>query len=162
MRVIDDCLLDVLSIDAQCSKRLRKNYNLHTDPSDPIQRLLNALEPDTYICPHKHENPDKRELFIPMRGAFVLVTFDNAGEIVSIVRLSENSDARIVEIEQGIWHTLVCEESGTIYFEIKDGPYNVDRDKNFASWAPKEHAEDAKSYLNELKVRLIDFENKIF
>jgi cupin fold WbuC family metalloprotein len=160
MKVVDNCLLDILSIDAQCSERLRKNYNLHQDPSDPIQRLLNALEPDTYICPHKHENPDKRELFIPIRGRFVMVTFDNAGEIVSAVRLSENSDARIVEIEPGIWHTLVCEESGTIYFEIKDGPYNLEKDKNFASWAPDEQADGAKLYLNELKERLIVFENK--
>lgn len=160
MKVIDDCLLDKLSIDAQCSERLRKNYNLHQDPSDTIQRLLNALEPNTYICPHKHENPDKRELFIPIRGRFVMVTFDNAGEIVSAVRLSENSDARIVEIEPGIWHTLVCEESGTIYFEIKDGPYNVSIDKSFASWAPDEQAYGAKLYLKELKERLIVFENK--
>lgn len=161
MKVIDDCFLDNLSLEAQDSDRLRKNYNLHSHSTDPIQRLLNALEPDTYICPHKHENPDKRELFIPVRGAFVLIVFDDSGEIKSAVRLSETSKERIVEIEPRVWHTILCEDSGTIYFEIKDGPYDAIADKNFAPWAPEELSPLAKNYLNELKERLTVFEENI-
>ncbi len=158
MKVIDDCFLDALSIDAQKSERLRKNFNLHNYSSDPIQRLLNALEPDTYICPHKHENPDKRELFLPVRGRFVVVIFDDFGNIVSAVRLSENSSAKIVEIVPKVWHTLLCEESGTVYFEVKDGPYDACLDKNFATWAPEEFSPLANKYLNDLKERLVVFE----
>ena len=41
------------------SPRLRLNHNFHDDLADPINRMLNALEPGTYLQPHKHENPDK-------------------------------------------------------------------------------------------------------
>lgn len=157
MKIIDIQLLDLLSQKAKESARLRMNYNLHTSATDPIQRLLNALEPNTYICPHKHENPDKRELFIPVIGSFSLVTFDDCGEIQSVVTLSNHSLQRIAEIESGVWHTIICNEPSTVYFEIKDGPYNVDNDKNFAPWAPAEFSEETISYLTQLRLRISMF-----
>jgi len=157
MKIIDNQFLDLLSQKAKESDRLRMNYNLHTSATDPIQRLLNALEPDTYICPHKHENPDKRELFIPVIGSFSLVTFDDRGEIQSVVTLSNYSPQRIAEIESGVWHTIICNEPSTVYFEIKDGPYNVNNDKNFAPWAPAEFSDETISYLTQLRLRISMF-----
>jgi cupin fold WbuC family metalloprotein len=154
MKIVDEFLLDKLSNEAKLADRLRKNHNLHREGNDPMQRMLNALEPETYIQPHKHENPDKRELFVPIRGSFTLVVFDDAGVIVSEVILSENSSARIAEIEAGVWHTVVCNEPGTIYFEIKDGPYDVNNDKIFASWAPSEQDKTKAEYLRSLKHQL--------
>lgn len=151
MKIVDKNLLDQLSEEAKQTRRLRKNYNLHTEASDPMQRMLNALEPDTYIQPHKHQNPDKCELFIPIRGSITLIVFDPDGVVVSAITLSENSSQRIAEIEAGVWHTVICNESGTIYFEIKDGPYAVEHDKIFASWAPSEFDEQKTDYLCHLK-----------
>lgn len=154
MKIVDGFLLDKLSVEAKLSVRLRNNHNLHREENDPMQRMLNALEPETYIQPHKHENPDKRELFVPIRGSITLVVFDDAGVIVSEVILSEDSSARIAEIEAGVWHTVVCNEPDTIYFEIKDGPYNVNNDKTFASWAPSEQDKTKTEYLWSLKNQL--------
>ena len=151
MKIVDAFLLDKLSQEAKSMERLRKNYNLHQEAKDPIQRMLNALEPDTYIQPHKHQNPDKRELFIPVRGSVSLIVFDDNGEFNSTVTLSEKSLQRIAEIEAGVWHTIICNESGTVYFEIKDGPYDVKNDKIFAPWAPSESDEGKSDYLLELK-----------
>lgn len=151
MKIVDAFLLDKLSQEAKSMERLRKNYNLHQETKDPIQRMLNALEPDTYIQPHKHQNPDKRELFIPVRGSVSLIVFDDNGEFNSTVTLSEKSLQRIAEIESGVWHTIICNEPGTVYFEIKDGPYDVKNDKIFAPWAPSESDEGKSDYLLELK-----------
>ncbi len=151
MKIVDAFLLDKLSQEAKSMERLRKNYNLHQETKDPIQRMLNALEPDTYIQPHKHQNPDKRELFIPVRGSVSLIVFDDNGEFNSTVTLSEKSLQRIAEIEAGVWHTIICNEPGTVYFEIKDGPYDVKNDKIFAPWAPSESDEGKSDYLLELK-----------
>lgn len=151
MKVVDTILLDKLSQEAKYVERLRKNYNLHQEASDPMQRMLNALEPDTYIQPHKHQNPDKREFFIPVRGSVSLIIFDDNGEFNSTVTLSEKSLQRIVEIEAGVWHTIICNEPDTVYFEIKDGPYDVKNDKIFATWAPSESDEGKSDYLLGLK-----------
>lgn len=55
------------------------NYNFHEQLDDPVNRLLNAMEPDTYIRPHRHLNPDKDEIFLLLRGKAMLFIFDNDG-----------------------------------------------------------------------------------
>ena len=55
-----------------------------------------------------------------------------------------------VEIPSSVWHTIISLESGTIAYEVKDGPYSPANDKNFANWAPKEGDEECKQYLNTI------------
>ena len=43
MKIIDERLLDEVSLQAKESPRLRMNYNFHEDLGDKCQRLLNAL-----------------------------------------------------------------------------------------------------------------------
>ena len=59
MIIIDSKTLEDLSQKAKESKRKRINLNFHIGDSDLLQRFLNAMEPSTYVRPHKHENPDK-------------------------------------------------------------------------------------------------------
>lgn len=151
MLIIDDAKLDDLSKEAKESPRRRKNLNLHQRADDPIQRLLNALEPETYIRPHKHQDPDKMELFMLVRGHVAVVLFDEMGVLEKVVHLQESSPVKIVEIKPRVWHSVVSLAPGSIYFEIKNGPYDVGSDKMFAPWAPEEFSENANQYLNELK-----------
>lgn len=39
---------------AATSPRLRAHRNFHPELSDPVQRLAIAMEPGTYIRPHRH------------------------------------------------------------------------------------------------------------
>ena len=59
MKLISEELLDSVSHEARESSRLRMNYNFHESLDSPIHRLLNALEPGTYLPPHRHT--DKEE-----------------------------------------------------------------------------------------------------
>jgi hypothetical protein len=45
--------LSGLSKEARLSPRQRMNHNFHAELSDPIQRLAIAMEPGTYIRPHR-------------------------------------------------------------------------------------------------------------
>ena len=81
MKIINKQLLDETSERAKQSPRLRMNYNFHEQLDDPVNRLLNAMEPDTYIRPHRHLNPDKDEIFLLLRGKAMLFIFDNDGNI---------------------------------------------------------------------------------
>ncbi len=149
MEIIDRKILEVLTEEAQNSERKRKNKNYHEGESDPVQRMLNAFEPDTYVRPHTHLNPDKREVFIILKGKLLVIFFSEDGAIIDHVILDSNSETYAVEIKPGEWHTATGLEEGTVVYEIKDGPYNVLDDKNFAVWAPEEGCVDAQNQLCE-------------
>ena len=52
--VIDEKLLDDLSVPAKTSPRLRQAYNLRNTPEDNSQRMLNPLELGTVMLIHRH------------------------------------------------------------------------------------------------------------
>jgi len=87
MQKIDERMLDELSASARQNPRLRLNRNLHADYGEPCQRLLNAVEPGTYIRPHRHLTPPKPECFVAVRGRTALVVFDDEGGIEQILPL---------------------------------------------------------------------------
>lgn len=149
-------LLNAVTAEAEKSTRLRKNYNFHKELSDSLQRLLNAMEPGTYVQPHKHENPDKREVFIILSGRVLVVEFNDQGQIIDHVILDRDKGNYGVEIAHGQWHSLISLERGTIVYEIKDGPYRKIDDKNFADWAPAEGDPHADAFnqniLNQLNI----------
>ena len=64
MKLIDAELLNRTSAQARTDDRLRKNYNFHERPDDPANRLLNALEPGSYLPAHRHLNPAKDEAIV--------------------------------------------------------------------------------------------------
>lgn len=149
-KIVSPELLAELSRKAKNSPRSRMNHNFHDDLADPINRMLNAFEPGTYVQPHRHENPDKREVFIVLRGSLVVVFFDNSGMPTDFVLLDREKGNYAVEIPPGAWHTVIALESGSVVYEVKDGPYSPLDDKNFASWAPKEGDAICGEYLARL------------
>jgi cupin fold WbuC family metalloprotein len=149
-KIIDSRLLDEISSKAKNSSRQRMNHNFHDDLADPINRMLNAFEPGTYVQPHKHENPDKREVFILLRGSLLVVFFDDGGVPTNFVLLDRDKRNYAVEIPPKTWHSVIALESGSVVYEVKDGPYSPLDDKNFASWAPKEGDKHCSAYLESL------------
>ena len=135
------------------SPRLRMNYNFHETLDDPINRLINVMEPDTYLRPHRHKNPDKIEIFLILRGAVALFLFDDQGNITDDIRiLSPKFGVYGGEIAADIWHTLLVLESGTTVYEVKQGPFAPLSPENMASWSPApEDKEGVKQYMERLK-----------
>jgi len=150
MKKIDQDLINEVSQRAKESTRLRKNYNFHLSAEDPLHRMLNALEPETYVQPHMHKNPDKREAFVILRGKAMVITFNEVGQIQEKITLQPGGENIGVEIPAGEYHTIIALEQGTVVYEVKDGPYKVADDKNFAPWAPAEGDMEAKAYLKSL------------
>ena len=150
---ITEELLGQISAKAKISKRKRMNHDFHV-PSDPIQRFLNALEPQTYLRPHKHEDPDKVEIFIILKGRALVVEFDETGSVLDHVVLDARTGAKGVEIPPRTWHTFVSLEENSVLYEIKDGPYVKETDKNFAEWAPSEGSGEGQTFNAELLSKL--------
>ena len=101
-------LLAALSDKAAASPRRRANHNLHPELDDPVQRFLNAVEPGTYVRPHRHIDPvPKWEVFVALAGRIAILVFDDAGRVTERVEVSAAGPVRAVEIPAGAWHALV-------------------------------------------------------
>lgn len=132
MKQISTALLDQLGQQAQQSPRLRANHNLHPQLDDPIQRLAIAMQPDTYVRPHRH--PHTWELLYPLRGRFVVLYFDDSGTVTDRTVLGEG--AAVVENPAGQWHAVLSLDSGGVIFEVKHGPYTAIAEQDYAPWSP--------------------------
>jgi cupin fold WbuC family metalloprotein len=150
MKKVDTILLDTLGRKAGEAVRLRTNLNFHESYDAPVQRMINAMEPGTYLQPHKHENPDKTESFFILRGRLLVVEFDDEGRITDHAILDHDTGMYGVELPPRTWHTVVCLEPGSAAWEVKDGPYIPITDKNFAPWAPKEGDAGTTEYIRDI------------
>lgn len=169
---IDNALLDNLCAQAAASPRRRKNHNLHTSDHALAHRLLNAVQPDSYIAPHRHLDPAKDETFVVLRGLMGLIIFDDAGNIVERIKVSAG-DPKVVQGKQsagaggtannaansaesitlgadipaGTWHTSFALVPDTVILEAKVGPYHPLTNAERAPWAPAENTPEAAAQL---------------
>jgi cupin fold WbuC family metalloprotein len=151
VRITND-LIDNVIADARKSPRLRMNYNFHPELSDPVQRLLNALEPWTYIRPHKHTT--KEESFVLLRGTILAVSFNEDGTIRDHAVLSQKTGVLGIEFEENCFHMLTSLETGSAVFEIKEGPFVPHTEGSSAPWAPQEGSPEAKGFLEKVFLEL--------
>jgi cupin fold WbuC family metalloprotein len=150
MRIFSANSLDALSEVALVSQRRRMNFNIHGSYLDSCQRFFNAIEPESYIRPHRHLSDDRDELLIAVRGIMALVVFDDVGSPAQVVRFGsekyKESLAVGVEVSSSTWHTVVSLVTGSILLEVKAGPFDPHKSKDKALWAPDECSPAAPSY----------------
>ena len=149
MNRVDLERLERLSAAARANPRLRLNENLHTI-QDPIHRLLNATEPGTYVQPHRHLDPPKLETLGVIRGRGALLVFDDRGALLEKALFSPAGPDFFVELPAGTWHSILALEPGTIWFEVKAGPYAPPVPADIASFAPAPNSPDAPRYLEHM------------
>ena len=116
---------------AAASTRKRSHLLLHADQQDQVQRLLIALEPESFVRPHVHG--EQWEMIVLLRGRFDFLIFDPQAELVQ--RLAMSVASPVVQIPRCTWHSGVALAPETLVLEIKPGPY---RPNEFAPWAPEE------------------------
>jgi cupin fold WbuC family metalloprotein len=151
MKIIDELLLNETTEKAKQSPRLRMNYNFHEHMDEPVHRLINAMEPGTYLRPHRHLNPDKDESFLILRGRVAIFIFDDQGRITEQFILDARSGVYGAEIKAGVWHGLIVLETGSVLYEVKGGPYVPVSAENFAPWSPApEDTDGVREYLEIL------------
>lgn len=118
--IIDDQLLDNVTVKAEESPRLRMNYNLHDSLDAKAQRLINVLLPGTPLPIHRHRHT--AETYVILRGKMFVVFYNNLGAQTERYLLDPTKGNYGVQIPAGQWHGIEVIESSAI-FEVKDGPY---------------------------------------
>ncbi len=155
--VVDTDLVREKAGDAAANPRRRDIHILHQGDPDPLQRMVNAVQPGTYVQPHRHLHPPKAETFIVLAGSagFIFFSDDDPVDLDSAeyVLLDRDRGAFVVDIRPGVWHGLVCLVPDTVLFEVKNGPYAPHSDKDFAPWAPEPGTQEAAEFVKELERR---------
>ena len=136
MKLIDKQLVASLHAKAVAAPRLRTHHNLHPTHQDPIQRMCMAMEPRTYVRPHRH--PDKWEILLIVSGDMLVLHFDDTGKVLSVTRLTAGGATLGLETPANTWHGIVTLAPATVVFECKHGPYVPTDEKDFVAWAPPE------------------------
>lgn len=129
------------------SDRRRIILPIHRQQDSEVQRMINFLQPDTYIRPHKHPMNHATESLVLIQGSILFFTYDDSGEIESKHRIDSKPLPGVLDIEPGVWHSFKVLEPDTLLFECKRGPYDAETDKVFASWAPEEGSDEALNWL---------------
>lgn len=145
MKLVDARLMDSLTLQAKSVPRRRAHHNLHLDLNESVHRLCIAVEPGSYVRPHRHfMSGQKWEFLTILRGKISVLTFDEAGVVSGRYDLDEHGDLKALELSPDILHTFVSMESGAIVLEVKQGPYIPPSESDCSSWAPKEGEANAE------------------
>ena len=140
LKRLDQSLFDGVAAEARQATRLRRNHNLHRE-SDAVQRFLNVLQPGTYVRPHRllRDQPGTGfECFLVLQGEIGLVLLHDDGSVIETLRLQSQGPLRGIELAEGQFHTLVALSPDAVLFELKQGPYQPSRDKDFLTEFPAE------------------------
>ncbi len=141
-----------LTLKAAESSRRRLNLNLHESGEALVQRLFLAIEPDSYIRPHRHPQAHKWELFVLLAGEIDLLIFNDEGKIVRRENLTALA-TRAVELPPNTWHSYVSYVPGALAIEIKEGAFIPSTADDFAPWSPAEGTPEAHDFLRWMKNR---------
>jgi cupin fold WbuC family metalloprotein len=145
-RLIDQKLLSELSIQAQQSVRKRAHYNFHQNADDPVQRMLIAMQPGTYVPVHRHVQPWKWEMLVVLQGQLDCLIFDDIGQVLHRHHLSAGGETSGLELPANCWHSVLCLEQNSVMLELKQGPYDVATAAEMARWSPNEGEQDVEAF----------------
>mgnify|MGYP001577278168 CR=1 FL=1 len=134
---------------SRVSPRKRAPMPLHPSDYSGPQALINAIQPDSYMCPHMHPHD---EIWTPVRGRILLGIFDNEGNPRERAILSEQETAyRLVPAR--VYHFAFALERDSVFLNVSQGPFNPETAKVFAPWAPREtdSEDDVQRYFASVK-----------
>ncbi|MCP4630807.1 MAG: cupin fold metalloprotein, WbuC family, partial [bacterium] len=90
------------------------------------------------------------EFALVLKGSFSLLLFDDAGVVTDRQIISAGSDSVGFQIQPNQWHTLVTLEDDSVFFEVKQGPYDPQVAAEFALWSPEEGAPEVAAFVGNL------------
>lgn len=147
VELINQAMLAELSAGAASSPRLRKNLNFHPANESPCHRMLNALQPGTYVQPHCHTEAGKDESIVVLSGKFGCLIFDEAGKVIQACTLQAGGENSGINIPLGVFHSLVALAPDSVFFESKQGPWSPLAEHERGAWAPREGEPGWQDYL---------------
>ena len=160
MKLFDQKLFDELAAKATASPRQRSNHNVHAGSADLVQRFFVSANQGSYFRPHRHLS--KSEMALVLRGRFDVITFDDAGVITARYVVGADVPACAYETPRATWHTLIAQDDGSLFFEVKEGPYDPATASEFAPWAPAEGEPAAAVFMTWIRTAPVGSKAPVF
>lgn len=154
--VLSQCLVERALEVSRESERKRVIQPFHKNHAENLHRMFNAMQPGTYVRPHRHLSVPKSEVFLLLRGAMDFMVFDDDGRIEFARRLRAGSEDFGIDLAPGKFHSMIVRAPDTVMYEVKPGPYSAQDDKDFAAWAPAEGHAGVAAYLQQLELALAE------
>lgn len=136
--LLDQSLFDSLLAEAAVSPRRRSFRNLHQSYAEPVQRLVVAMLPDSYVPPHQHVLPTQWELFVVLQGQIDFLLFAPDGQLLHKHRLGAGHSVTGLELAAGQLHSVVAVAGPAVFLEVKQGPFDPTQPRAMAAFAPAE------------------------
>ena len=149
--------IEVLRQAVRQTPKRRARINAHPGHEDALHEMVIAIEPASYIRPHRH--PGKSEAFHIIEGEVDIVVFRDDGAIEQIVSLSEKGTTHpfYYRMSEPRFHTLVIRSDLLIVHEITNGPFRPEG-TIYAAFAPAEDdVAAAAAFQTELTKRVAAF-----
>ncbi len=151
---LEQSRIDEAILASRSSARRRMIAPIQRSESALVQRMLNVMQPGSYVRPHRHPRPQSVELIQVLQGALAVFVFSENGEVLTARTLRPGVSGSLLDLEPGVWHTFLPLSPDTVVLEIKGGPYDAKLDKVWPDWAPEEGADAAEAYAQSLLEQL--------
>lgn len=139
---------------ASASPRLRDAFHFHNH-HEKVQRTVLALQPGTYVRPHchiKNDNNNGFEMLTILHGSIGVLFFNELGDMIHREKLTIEQKHYLIEIQQGIYHSIVVLSPDTLVLEIKEGPYDALTDKTFLQDFPEEGTPEVEQLVKSWEI----------
>jgi cupin fold WbuC family metalloprotein len=139
--------------ESRLSPRRRMLFPIHRGPEDLVQRMLNFMQPGTYVKPHIHRGAGASESVVLISGVLQYFIFNAEGGLIRTFRMRAGTASAVADMDPDVWHSFIVLEPDTVIFECKKGPYSALSDKDFAPWAPDEGTAAAAAWVAAMEGR---------
>ncbi len=121
------------------SPRGRYRLCLHRSTDHPVQEMIIVCDRGTYFRPHRHPQVKGESLHV-IEGDLTVYLFDDDGRVTRTIELGEPGSGKTFYYRQDgdIWHLHVPRTDRVVFHETRTGPFNRERDNEYAAWSPDE------------------------
>jgi cupin fold WbuC family metalloprotein len=150
--LLDQPLFTTLLVDAAQNPRRRSARVLHQSYAEPVQRMLVAMQPDSYVQPHQHTDPNQWELFVILQGQADFLVFSATGQLLQKHRLAVGQSCCGLELSPGQFHSVIAVDGPVVFLEVKQGPFDPTAPRSYGSFAPAETEPHAGAFLQQMRL----------
>ncbi|MDC0709638.1 WbuC family cupin fold metalloprotein [Stigmatella sp. ncwal1] len=106
--VLSRSLVDDVTEASRANPRRRIILPFHKGEAELLHRMLNVIQPDSYVRPHRHLDPPKAEAWVVLRGTVAFFTFEEDGRVRDCLSLDAVGEHFGVDLAPGIFHGLIA------------------------------------------------------